>query len=607
MPAPGPQIYRPSMAVTLRLRFDEAYTVDESPEPLSPSEAARGTFVVQKPSIAPLMSAAGADGNKGGQDRLSVIMQRVPTSASVELPAYVQAGTFSLTFPWRDLPIDPRVVRSCVVEIYLGSVSQEDFAVGMVQVESDGTRRSIVRPERKNLLMVGLVDNWTTNFSGGASSVTIDGRDPRGTLLDLKPDARVFSDLRLDRPIDDVVKQIVEKYPIIGAKLEVKVNKDDWFDTVTDLDTDTLEPFSFTTAKPVPSPATKDKVTAVRVSVGGEGGQGAGQVRSTPPGGSNQLSMWDLITRYCALVGAVPYFHGQELWIRPYRSIFDQTNSGMDPRVPTPFANGKPRSTPIGDPPRETQFSVRRLVYGRDLDELTFTRKQGGVKARVVEVVSINTDAKDHKQRLIVARWPDKKVRPKSAKTSIAASGAASAEEVIRISYPGIKNKATLLRIAQGIYQAVGRGEMGGTFTTKSLASFGGDQSDPDMLTLRPGSGLELLVDTRGLQSNSPLTNEFTESYRRSFQDQVNEVATRLGGTQGAKDLARVVVAAARGRIPELQPFFRLATARYAWSASSGLTISGDFQNYIEVRGDGVAKGPNTAAPSSVTGAVRKS
>src|SRR5262249_36537646 len=152
--------------------------------------------------------------------------------------------------------------------------------------------------------------------------------------------------------------------------------------------------------------------------------------------------------------------------------------------------------------------------------------------------------------------------------TTLAPSGSATMEEVLRIPVPGVNSKDRLREIAKDLFEEIGRGEMGGSVSTRSLASFlvpndpqdklAGNK-DPDLVKLRPGDAVELRVDSRQLSSTAPLVSSYTDSIRRSFDEEVADLQKRIG--QGSTetvsgDLARVLVATARGGILELSKFF---------------------------------------------------
>jgi hypothetical protein len=55
-------------------------------------------------------------------------------------------------------------------------------------------------------------------------------------------------------------------------------------------------------------------------------------------------------------------------------------------------------------------------------------------------------------------------------------------------------DEKTLKIAAQSYYETMGRGEFSVHARTKSLASFGGGNADPDLLFLRPGDSVDLMV-----------------------------------------------------------------------------------------------------------------
>ena len=105
----------PSMVANLRIRFDETFQTLEIPEPdLQSGIEGASAAPSQQPQPRPLIIQKGIHTN---------IANRVPRSAKIELPGLRQAGTFDLEFDWRELPIDPRLMRSIAVEIYLGELT----------------------------------------------------------------------------------------------------------------------------------------------------------------------------------------------------------------------------------------------------------------------------------------------------------------------------------------------------------------------------------------------------------------------------------------------------------------------------------------------------
>ena len=553
---PATSLYYPSMVVHLGLRFDETLMVkarDASTDAPQLQQASDKQDPAQEaPYLEPLAIP--------GQDA-SWILNLVPTKASIELPGIRTAGKFSLTFDYRALPIDPRLMSAIICEIHLGAVDASAYSDGIAGVTYGDTGQpcSILRtrdaagiPDNDSLLMIGACDTNECNYDGGLGEVHLEGRDLRGLLLDGKIPTGALDNLDLTLPISKVVAGILET---ITLDHSVTIN------VVAQGFPSALQSGRGLSGEP--SPADAGGLTRVRQGADGEGAK-------SKPAGGDKLSYWDLITNYCMLVGAVPYFQGQTLMIRPARDIYAQ----LDPANPTPFADGLPRQVDEGGEGGGTvtkPLRVRRLVYGRNIESLSYQRKyQGGAKVPVVEVVGID-DTVRGEQKLIVEQWPP------------ADSDAAKRKgegDRIRIPVHGVRSRERLRTIAQDLYEEIGRGEIGGTCKTKSLSSFGAGNEDPDMLRTRPTDAVELSVDVRSLSSRAPLVSELTGASRRPFDEQVKVLTGRLGDV----NLARALVATARSSVVDSLRWFRTSSVRFEWGVKEGVAIAFDFQNYIVPR-----------------------
>jgi hypothetical protein len=546
-------LWYPSTVVNIRLRFDETFKVSETPEPgVQGGDETDQVDPTAKPVLRPLITQTGTD-------NLSFVMNRVPKSAQVELPGYRQAGKFSLEFDWRELPIDPRLIRSAAVEIFMGAVSASDFASGMTTVGPDGRRRSILNvqtetgmPRDDLMVIAGNVDSWVCTHSGDGSTVKMDGRDFRGTFLDSPANPAMMAALNLNQPITEVVVDILKGHPA-AQYMKIKYIPQDW-------------------PQGMPPPvADTQGLTRVRRKADGEG--------TSTGGGAEGVNIWDLITKYCFLVGAIPYFRGRDIIIRPAASVFDPSKpkAGAKDQVFDP----KVRLDDEGRP-----FEERKMVFGRNIRELTFERKLSGVKVPVVEVVSFDTSSTERGARkMLIEQWPpaDEKLARISG---VSPSGEVAQTDKLQISVPGVRDRERLLGVARALYEEIGRGELGGSCRTAQLSSFKGSNDDPDLMRLRPGDPVEFLTDVRAMTSNAPGASTFVDSKRKSFAEAVKDVKESLSGKTGVGDenLARVLVASSRSTIIDLLRTFRTANVVFNWSTAAGIQIAFDFQNYFVVR-----------------------
>jgi hypothetical protein len=539
-----------------------------------------------------------------GTDSFTVIANRVPKKANFTLPHPRSAPTFNLTFDYIEFPIDPSLIRAVGVEIHIGAVSSEDFARGMKgEVDEDGRPFSILKTTtdivdpftgRKmvndaTLLFYGTADTWEVEHGENGASVVIEGREIRAILIDTKVVPKDVQKVKLDNPITEVIGDLLQTVPFENSfRLVAATLENEWPNGIQ------------------PSPGDADGMTAVRLKAAARRGaktkekiakgdsagvQTGDKATQSSPDNGGQASYWDLITNYCELVGGMPHIIGSMLWIRPVHRVFDVVDPNS--KVPTPFAGGIPRAS------GEETFRVRRMVLGRDIKRLKISRKFGGV-AVVPTVQTISYDDKGvGKQRLIFGQWP-----PNGSESADAKADA----ELLRVPMWGITSKDRLTQIARGIYEEIGRGETGGQAESGRLASFAGDNTDPDLLRLRPLEPVEFVVEASALRGSMPIAADVNRLAGLSFSAEVDELHKILGD----KALARAFVSLARGAVREVLRYYQVVGVSYDWD--KGLKTSLSFQNYIVPRhketavSDLAKTTPNKVSTKSVkvAGAGRK-
>lgn len=523
-----------------------------------------------------------------GTDSFTVIANRVPKKATFTLPHPRSAPTFNMTFDYTEFPIDPQLLRAVGVEVHIGSVSAEDFARGMRgELDEDGRPFSILKTTtdvidpftgRKEsnagtLLFYGTADTWDVEHSENNSVITLEGREIRSILIDTKVVPDQVQKVKLDQQINDVVGDLIQTIKFENSfRLVAMTDATEWPNGI------------------VPSPGDADGLTKVRLKAAAGGGAGAkatppkdagggaagvttgdkASARSSPDNGG-KASYWDLITNYCELVGGMPHIIGSALWIRPVHRIFDIVDPNS--KIRTPFRDGKVREV------NGEQIRVRRLVLGREIKRLKIQRKFGGISVvPTVQCISFD-DRAVGKQRLIFGQWPT--------------SGSDAAEskgegELLRVPMWGIRSVDRLTQIARGIYEEMGRGETGGTAETGNLASFGGDNTDPDLLRLRPLEPIEFVVDASSLRTALPITSDPNELARMSFSEEVDRLHERLGD----RLLARALVALARGAVQEVLRYYQVVGVTFEWD--KGVRTQLQYQNYVVPR-------HHETSPSDVT------
>ena len=236
--------FYPSMVVDLTLLFDDTLHVTPDPELESVESVISNTILGSDDFVPPKpLNIPGPEVPlilKKGDSEFSFVGSRVPKSGSVELAGYRQAGNYSFTFDFRDLPIDPRTVRQASVEVHLGTVLAADFAAGMRR-PGDKNRPSILdtrdvwgQADETTLVLSGAVDEWEVDHHEEGSEVTIQGRDLRGVMLDIPVDVdpgakeQILDQLDLSKPIHHVIRDLLASAGKLFADVTVSVDPFEW-------------------------------------------------------------------------------------------------------------------------------------------------------------------------------------------------------------------------------------------------------------------------------------------------------------------------------------------------------------------------------------------
>jgi hypothetical protein len=215
------------------------------------------------------------------------------------------------------------------------------------------------------------------------------------------------------------------------------------------------------------------------------------------------------------------------------------------------------------------KYEYRTFIYGRNVLSLkgrkTFTEQT----PTNIEVRCYNP----RRKKVLVARFPDTKA---GGKAQVAARPGDNTSDkkwkVIPVS--GIEDEETLKNIAEEVYNSIGRNEVLFEIRTHNLASFGGDNSDPDLLDCKPGDTIEILVNH---------DEDFNTNTAQAEQLAVYERNVQLLQKMGFEDeLAGAVARAFTDR--NFQRVFRVKELNTTWSTDEGVSFEIMVANYIEAR-----------------------
>lgn len=469
----------------------------------------------------------------------------IPKSASLGLNGARTADTLSITLRWIDLPVDPRVVRSCAVYFYLGTVTADQFAAGISgqsRTASNGDAEPLnVVPDswvdqygqqRTNIRFMGWVDTWKNDWPADEEpTVKLECRD--NTCLFIEADAPFKLVISMSKPIDQAIAAYLANFQqFAGMTVEYRP-----------------------VGETPPVLNTVLSKTAYRPNLGPQPAKGGGT--------GSKLSIWDYITDVCGSVGHICRIEDANLIIQRTRSYTD----GSYGRPDDPFT---PRQMPNGG----DTFYVRRCIFGRDIESMTMAHNMAGKRSELnAEVRCFLPERKS----VLVAHFPPGPTRLEKAKP-----GDQPPEEkwtVYQVS--GIKDQQTLNVIAQNFYEQHVRQEISCTIKTRNLASFGGDNADPDLLDMKAGDPFEVLVNRSDEGTDvdvSTLTN--IESVML-MQQRAYAFLTQLGfGDKFASAYAQAYTNASFTTV------YCVKSINVTWNCDDGVAFDIVATNYVQVRAD---------------------
>jgi hypothetical protein len=231
-----------------------------------------------------------------------------------------------------------------------------------------------------------------------------------------------------------------------------------------------------------------------------------------------------------------------------------------------PFS-ARERRHPITDEALENPA----LVYGSNLASLDERKTLGRVKAPTIEVVCADGN------KIIKARWPEK-----ARATKVDAKGLWASEEVRQQVVTGFTSEADLKEIARQVFEETGRADMNTEWTTSSLASYGGDNYDPDLLELKPGSPVEIYDAEEGTGQETGQGAIGTSPRIAAYgEKQLTAWLVKLGHD---KKTAADVAAEISGQDDNAVRQWYVQTIEHGWSADDGYSCHGTAINYQVAR-----------------------
>lgn len=540
------QTYYPAAKARLIIRFEDFGTDLVEPKSLKPPQMKKGIGNAELDIVSEdgrlVLRPKGSDGNVHGTPQEQVASDDglthevggiIPKYATISLNGIRTASSLSLELRYIDLPIDPRTVRACAVEVYLGTIAEEDFFRGIEGARRDADNGSTGEPlnmipdtyvdgfgrERTNLRFQGWVDDWEVDWPKDAEPIVrLECTDNTRMLLDQPAPPKLVVGTK--EPLDRAVATYLANFPQFRG-LGVR-----YMPAGTDPPV-LADALARTSHKPSLGPAA---------------------------GGSGKLTIWDYLTDICGSVGHTVRFEGVDVVIQRARTLYSGEFSG---RPDDPFTG---RILPSG-----RRLDRRLMVYGRNVQSMNFRRKFTTSAPTNIEVRCYLGKRK----KTLVARYPLKKDRVLRAPP-----GNETNDKWLVVRVSGIEDEKTLRVIAQGVYETIGRREIEVGLVTTNLATFGGGNLDPDALDLRAGDAIDIEVNRDIDAATITAIEERTTTTAAEF-------LKSLGYSPGFAK-AYAIAAANLG----IQTTFRVRRMMYDWDSESGIVINFELTNYTEVRAD---------------------
>jgi hypothetical protein len=519
----------------------------KAPLSYSPDPANPGRFLLQAKGSGGSTNAAAGDQARSS-DGLTFDITVIPKSMTWSLASIRQGDTLQASIKWIDCPLDPRCIRACSVDAFIGSVSNNDFAAGIAGQTPDyadsalntikDTWTDAKGNQRTNLRFRGWVDKWEIEWTDeGEPVINLECTD--NTRLFIDQQMLSSPNLHLDKTLtlDKAIAQFLSNFPQFdGLSVEFR-----------------------------PSTATPPTLKTIF--------QGLSGLDGPPPdkaGGTDHHSIWDYLTDICGACGQSIFLQGDVVVIQSARTLTSNDDAQTN-RKDDPFQG----RTVAGE-----TFSYRRFIFGRNIKEMRMSRHYTHNKPTNIEVRSVNFESKPP---LLVARFPPtgKAKNGQKKRQAHAIPGNSQPNEKWKvIKLHGIKDLATLKLIAQNYYEQYGRNEIQVEVKTRNLASWGAGNLDPDILDMKFGDTFELLVN-RDPDEASTLTRI---EKALSIQGANANLLKALGF---AADFATTYGQAfANVGVPTL---YVLKELHVEWNIEQGIDITAIGVNYIEVRADQAA------------------
>ncbi len=491
------------------------------------------------------------------EDDRNVIFNILPKTVKISRMGLKDASTCRLSFDLSDMPVDPRSIRAVLVSVAIGTVDADDYAAGILDQKTrdiDGSLRSLVERNPGQELsfssttkFVGFADEWRSQFTqDDGDLIELDCRDLSSLFRDERLPAGITVDMNL--PLADGIQQLVNTFPSIR-------NFQVFFGTPLDSADPLRGDFDLVKRGPIPAKSMPKTAKSRK-----------GTRAKAKRAGTNKMKVWDHVVQVVQKLGYVPVIRGFSLFLLEPRTLFQNVAFG------------------------------RKMVYGINLSHLEFARKLAGDSATPPTIEVRCPDPSIGRTRWarhpVLENEPDTGILgvtdPVITRANKISPNGTGSETVQIHQVRGINDTEVLKRIAQNLFEEIGRQEIEGNFKTDDLDSFESAR-ESDLLDLQSGDPVTILVappaevsspGTAPLVSSKP--NDTATNLQLLAQMSVAKRIDFLKGKGFSEETAKRL-AIVQEQIP-LANTFRANNVNIDWDNEDGVTIEADFFNYIVIR-----------------------
>lgn len=573
-------------------------------------------------------AAAGATPESVARDAHTIVVYVVPTNYELELKTFLEADRLNCSFPLRDLPILPELVRSMLVDVFLGTVPASDFADADLWAP---------RPGRDPIQFRGYADALTLEASADDFQITISAFSLEQVLMDkeinpLTKARRIQGD---GEKITSFLRRFFATIPefsgaLGGDPIGVRLYPNFDPDKEPVLDRKLLNRVLQTAESRAQAAGSNVLPEAAAPGQDPAGMLGAGTPTVPSPSLGTKLRAWDVVVRATELVGLVPAYDPSvdpnSILLMPPQNLYDPPSGGVE--VAGGARDGFNRQfVEGGTTPVRSQ--VRLFVWGRNIGRLRMERRFGRNKPRAVQVVSYNPDARG-KKKVIVARHPE---TPRGVAASAVGTqdkvggsrGHRPVDEIVTVVILGLRDKNAAKQAAVALFSAMSKHELRCSIETEDLQSYVDpkypvDPNTPDgadLLRLRPGTPIRVVVARQQVDPKQGLVvNTLSEVFERQYNPDflrrmLAEGRSRTSQFRGSDDFEALETYLKRledaYHVARLTSWFYVKTVVHRFGSGDGEGYSCRIEvfNYVEARNNPVKLSAGDAAANDERKKVR--